>query len=102
MSAFFIVVITIPKDASGEKQERGSYDEYVDRVKPIVERFGGKYVIRSEKVAVFAGEERPDRIIVIEFPGMDELRRCFDSPEYKAVAGLRTSSVKTSAFIVES
>ncbi len=101
MPAYFVVAITIPRDSAGEKQERGSYDEYIARVKPIVESFGGTYLARSENISVFSGELRPDRMIIIEFADMAGLRRCFDSPEYKAVAGLRTSSVHTNAFVVD-
>ncbi len=37
MPAFFIVTIEIP-----DKNDRGSYDAYIEQVKPIVEGFGGK------------------------------------------------------------
>ena len=33
-----------------EKKGRGMYDEYIRKVKPIVESFGGEYLLRTEKI----------------------------------------------------
>jgi uncharacterized protein (DUF1330 family) len=96
MAAFFILNIEIP-----DNSERSSYDEYIAKVKPIVESYGGKYIIRSENITAFAGTQKPDRIIVIRFDSRQQLDKCFASAEYAAVKGLRENSVKTGAFIVE-
>lgn len=96
MSAFFIVNIEIP-----DRNERNSYDEYIAKVKPIVESFGGQYVVRSENVSLFTGKKAPDRIIIIRFESREQLDKCFSSPEYSAVKDLRENSVKTNAYIVE-
>lgn len=95
MSTFFIVNIEIPN-----KDDRTSYDEYIAKVKPIVESHGGEYVLRSEKISAFAGN-KPDRVIIIRFENKEQLEKCFNSPEYNSVKGLRENSVKTNAFIVE-
>ena len=96
MPAFFIVTIEIP-----DKNDRGSYDAYIEQVKPIVESFGGKYRIRSEQISLHFGTKAPDRIIAIEFENRRQLENCFASAEYAAVKGLRENSVKTNAIIVE-
>ncbi len=95
MAAFFIVNIEIP-----EKNARASYEEYIARVRPIVESYGGEYILRTEKISAFAGVS-PDRVIVIKFETRAQLDACFASSEYKAVKGLRENSVKTTAFIAE-
>jgi uncharacterized protein (DUF1330 family) len=96
MAAFFIVNIEIPN-----KNERSNYDEYIAKVKPIVESYGGKYILRSEQISLFAGTQKPDRIIIIEFENRQQLDKCFTSAEYASVKGLRENTVKTNAFIVE-
>ncbi len=96
MATYLIIHIDIP-----DKNDRGLYDEYIARVKPVVESHGGEYVVRSEQVAPFAGPWRPDRVIVIRFDDRKQLDKCFSSPEYLAVKTLRESSVETTAFIVE-
>jgi len=42
MACFFIVDTYID-----ENKGRGSYDDYIEQVKPIVERYGGKYLART-------------------------------------------------------
>ncbi|MDR1698510.1 MAG: DUF1330 domain-containing protein [Prevotellaceae bacterium] len=96
MAVFFIVNIEIP-----DRNGRDSYDEYIAKVKPIVEAYGGNYIVRSEHISLFAGTQKPDRIIVIRFDSRQQLDKCFASAEYAAVKGLRENSVRTTAFIVE-
>ncbi len=96
MATYLIININIP-----DKNDRGAYDEYIARVKPVVESHGGEYIVRSEQVVRFAGTWQPDRVIVIRFDDRKQLDECFSSPEYLVVKTLRESSVKTTAFIVE-
>ncbi len=96
MAAFFIVNIEIP-----DNNARNSYDEYIAKVKPVVESYGGTYLVRSEHISLFAGAHKPDRIIVIRFENRQQLDKCFASAEYVSVKTLRENSVKTTAFIVE-
>ncbi len=96
MATYLIINIAIP-----DKNDRAAYDEYIARVKPVVESHGGEYIVRSEQVAPFAGTWKPDRVIVVRFDNRKQLDECFSSPEYLAVKTLRESSVETTAFIVE-
>ena len=96
MSCYFMVTVYVD-----QPEKRMLYDEYIAKVRPIVEKNGGEYMIRSEKVEVFAGDWKPDRIIVIRFPDRNTLERCFGSEEYRAIAPLRTESVRTQAAIID-
>ncbi len=95
MSVHFIVSITIPDSAN-----RIPYDSYIAQVRPIVEHYGGEYLVRSENIRHVAGDWMPDRVIVIRFPDMQALQSCFSSSEYKDIERLRTCTVNTSAVIV--
>jgi uncharacterized protein (DUF1330 family) len=77
------------------------YSDYIRRVRPIVEKYGGCYLARGGKVTPLAGDWSPERIVLIEFPSLAELKQCFDSQEYKAVAPLREQSTHGKAIIVE-
>jgi uncharacterized protein (DUF1330 family) len=67
----------------------------------IVERFDGKYIVRSEQVTHVSGEWFTDRIIVIEFPTRARVDACFGSEEYRSIKALRESSVVAEAVIVD-
>ncbi|MDR2147924.1 MAG: DUF1330 domain-containing protein [Tannerella sp.] len=94
--AYFIVNIRIT-DAS----KRNQYDEYIAKVKPIVERYGGKYLVRSERITAMWDSPKPDRVIIIQFPSKTRILQWLSSPEYREIAGLRTESVEGETIIVE-
>lgn len=96
MSAYFIVTVYMNKTT-----DRSPYDSYIEQVKPIVERFGGEYLVRTEEIAAFPSEGKPDRIIIIRFPSREKLNECFACAEYRRIMTLRTDTVDANSFIAE-
>ena len=89
MACFFIVDTYID-----EAKGRGSYDDYIEKVKPIVESYGGEYLARSEKVTALSPLRKPNRVII-------KLEECFASDEYRQIMHERIDSVDARALIVE-
>ena len=77
------------------------YAEYVEQVPAVVERYGGRYLARGGDVVPLTADWRPQRIILIEFDSIDQVRDCFTSPEYLALAPLREKSTTSRAIIIE-
>ena len=96
MPCYFIIDTYIP-----EENGRGLYDEYIRQVRPIVEKYGGRYLVRTETLHSLNEKRTPDRVIVIRFPSRERLDACFASPEYQAIMSKRTSSVDSRAIIAE-
>ncbi|WP_343209323.1 DUF1330 domain-containing protein [Anaerolentibacter hominis] len=96
MSCYFIVDTYID-----EQQGRGEYDDYIQLVKPVVERYGGEYLVRTEKISSLSGKRNPQRVIVIRFDNREQLDACFSSPEYQVIMSKRTGSVDSRAVIAE-
>lgn len=94
MSAYFIVNTKI-SDLSKQ------YDEYIVKVKPIAESFGGRYIVRSEQITALSDSWKPDRVIVIEFASKTQILAWLSSPQYKEVSSLRVNSVESEAIIIE-
>ncbi|MCL2352329.1 MAG: DUF1330 domain-containing protein [Firmicutes bacterium] len=84
----------------GDPAGRAPYDRYIREVKPVVESFGGKYIVRSERITA-SGGWAPDRVIVIEFPSRARLDECFSSEEYNSIKALRENTVVAESVIVE-
>lgn len=95
MNYYFITTIFLHPGKSREE-----YDDYVDCVKPIVESYGGKYVVRSESIEYLSDSWQPDRLIIIRFPDRSSIDECFNSKEYKGIMSKRTDSVDSQAIIV--
>lgn len=83
-----------------EKGDQALYRDYIQEVKPIVEQFGGKYLVRTEDIAHLSEDWTPDRVIVIEFPSKEQLEACFSSAQYQKIKSKRENSVKSMAIIV--
>ena len=65
------------------------YDEYRRQVPATVQKYGGRFVARGGGVETLEGEWQPQRIVVLEFPSMEALKRWYNSPEYKPLIALR-------------
>ena len=96
MACFFIIDVYID-----ESKGRGSYDDYIEKVKPIVEKYGGEYIARTENVTSLSPLRKPDRVIIIKFPSREKLDACFSSEEYRQIMYERIDSVDARAVIVE-
>jgi len=96
MACFFIIDVYID-----ESKGRGSYDDYIEKVKPIVEKYGGEYIARTENVTSLSPLRKPDRVIIIKFPSREKLDACFASDEYRRIMHDRVDNVDARAVIVE-
>lgn len=94
----FYFIVTIHSD---NIEEINDYQEYIELVKPIVESYGGRYLVRSNKITALQNKWIPDRVIIIEWKTREQLEACFSSEEYRAIAGKRENSVDSRAIIVE-
>ena len=96
MECYFIVDTYID-----ERKGRGLYDDYIRKVKPIIESFGGEYLVRTEKITSLHPKRNPQRVIMIRFPSRQALDACFASEAYQKIMNERMSSVDARALIVE-
>lgn len=96
MSCYFLVDTYIDQDKG-----RGLYDEYIYKVKPIVESFGGEYLLRTENISSLHPKRDPQRVIVIRFPSREILDECFASEAYQKIMHGRIDSVDARGIIAE-
>lgn len=86
------------------------YQQYRIKVEPLIEKFGGIYLVRSggmafdkdpeRKVIPVEGNWNPNRFIIVEWNSMEELQKFSTSEEYKNVSKLRENSALTKSIIV--
>ena len=78
-----------------------AYKEYISKVKPIVEKFGGKYIVRAGEYKVIDGEWKYPRTVVIKFPNYEKALEWYNSEEYKPVKPIRLENTLTNAIIIK-
>ncbi len=77
------------------------FEEYLRKVVPMIERFGGRYLTRVGAHEVLEGDWRPNRVVVIEFPDMETIKAFYHSPEYRPLIALRRSAATDVIIAVE-
>ena len=84
-----------------EVLDAGKLEEYKSKVFPMVERYGGRYVVLGGQVNVMEGQWRPTFPVMIEFPSLDRAHEWYASDEYRELKALRLSAVRSNAVFIE-
>ena len=93
MAAYFIVEIDV--------QDPAAFEEYRTKVPATIERHGGKYLVRGGRQETIEGEWHPKRIVLLEFPSVEQARRWYDSEEYRPLKALRRRTARGHIVLVE-
>lgn len=93
MSAYVIVDVHI-SDPLG-------YAHYKDLAPGPIALYGGKYLARGGKVEVLEGEWPVDRLVILEFPTMEQAKTWLHSPEYAPARALRHQYANSKMVVLE-
>lgn len=77
------------------------YEEYKQLAAPTVAAYGGKYIVRGGKVETLEGDWSPKRLVVLEFPSVDQAKAWLNSPEYRDARKIRHATATTQMIVVE-
>ena len=77
------------------------FAEYGKLVPATIEKYGGRFVVRGGAVETKEGGWSPKRIVVVEFPSIDQARKWYQSPEYAPALALRLKAAETKLIFVE-
>jgi uncharacterized protein (DUF1330 family) len=65
------------------------YRGYIDGVPDTIAAYGGRYIARGGEVEVLEGDWRPSRLVIVEFPTIEQARAWYHSEEYQPVKAVR-------------
>lgn len=82
-------------------RDADAYAAYAAQVPATLEPYGGRFLVRGGASEVIEGERRPGRLVVIEFPDGDALRRWHASGAYQGIVGVRWEAADASVVAVE-
>ena len=94
MQAGFVIFnidVTNPED----------YNEYITKVKQIVEKFGGEYVVRGGTNQVVEGNWQYSRTIVLKFPSYEKALEWYNSEEYQPIKQIRLDNAISNGIIIQ-
>ena len=93
MSAYVIGEIDVTDPAA--------YEDYRKQVLAVVTKYGGRFIVRGGKVDSKEGGWAPKRIVVLEFPSMEQAQKFYHSAEYAPLIKLRQKASKGKLILVE-
>jgi uncharacterized protein (DUF1330 family) len=84
MSSYFIAQIRI--------NDPEEYKKYLQGVDEVFYKFNGKYLTVDSEPEVIEGNWNYNRVVVIEFPNKDDLKKWYDSEEYQNILKYRLNA----------
>ena len=85
-----------------EVLDADEFKRYRELAAAAVSRYGGRFLVRGAEPVVAEGEwPSGQRVNVIEFPGMDQLRAWYNSPEYAPARDIARNALRRRLLFVE-
>lgn len=93
MAAYLVVDIDI-KDMEGMR-------EYRESVPQTIHKYGGRYLVRAGRWETLEGNWQPKRLVVLEFPSVEQAKQWYDSEEYQELKAKRQAASRSNMILVE-
>jgi uncharacterized protein (DUF1330 family) len=93
MSAYVVVEI--------EVHDPVRYEDYKKLAPPSIAAYGGKYIARGGKTETLEGDWAPKRLVILEFPTLEQAKKWHDSAEYRPARELRQKTAKSKMVAIE-
>ena len=77
------------------------FQQYPPLSTKVMNKYGGKYIIRGGKTDVLEGEWPVDRTTVVEFESFESAKKCYESVEYSKAMKIRQNSTKSDLILIE-
>ena len=81
--------------------DRNGFEEYRNGVAATIAKYGGRYLVRGGAHSKLEGTWAPTRLVILEFPSMEQAKRWYDSDDYRGLKALRLKTAKTDLVLVE-
>lgn len=93
MTAYVIVDIEVTDPAG--------YEEYKKLAPAATALYGGRYIARGGQTATLEGDWNPSRLVIIEFPSVEQAKAWLNSPEYAPALAMRHQYAKSRMVVIE-
>lgn len=77
------------------------YKDYTAVTPGLIAKHGGRFLVRGGPAESLEGPEPGRRIVIIEFPDSETVRRFYNSPEYQEAVKIRQANSEGSLWLLE-
>ena len=92
MAAYVVVEV--------EVQDKDGYETYKRMVPPSLTAYGGRFIARGGEVETLEGEWSPTRLVILEFPSVEQAKAWWSSAEYAEAKALRQATAQSRMIVV--
>ncbi len=93
MAAYIVIDINVT--------DPDTYMTYRQLVPPTVARYGGRYLARGGVAETLEGTWAPTRLVILEFPNIEQAKAWVDSPEYAPARELRHRTAQSEMVVIQ-
>ena len=93
MAAYVIAEIEITDPAT--------YEDYRKQVLAVVTKYGGRFIARGGRTETLEGGPSAKRVVLLEFPSLEQAQKWYGSPEYAPLIALRQRASRGRLILVE-
>jgi uncharacterized protein (DUF1330 family) len=84
-----------------EMKDPVAYEAYRRDVPAMIAAYGGRYLVRGGATRVLEGDWGPRRMVILEFPSMQQAEAFYGSAEYRALKAIRIRASDSKLVAVE-
>ena len=77
------------------------YKQYMKLSPGIIEKFGGKFIVRGGQTVTLEGPTEKWRVVVVEFPDLEKAKEFYYSQDYTAARKIREGAALAQFVAVE-
>lgn len=77
------------------------YEGYKALSPAAIAAYGGKFLARGGEVSMLEGEPEDRRVVIVEFPSVEQAKIFYDSPEYLEARAARAGAAEGQFMVVE-
>ena len=78
------------------------YKKYMEKVRPMIESYGGEYLIRGGEIdSLETNLWKPTRMVLVKFPNKKSAMSWYNSDAYKPYKKIRFETATSSIIMVE-
>jgi uncharacterized protein (DUF1330 family) len=92
MPAYIIADVAIHNPAE--------YEDYKKLTPQSLVPFGGKFIVRGGQTETLEGDWKPGRLVILEFPTLEQAKAWWNSPGYAPAKALRQRTAHTRMIVV--
>jgi uncharacterized protein (DUF1330 family) len=93
MAAYIVVDLEIT--------DADQYESYKQLVPATLQKYGGRFIVRGGKTENLEGAWLPRRLVILEFPSVEQAKAWYNSPEYDKPKARRQASALSKLILVE-